>query len=440
MLAFLRKLDDETVLVVANLSRFVQYVELDLSAYAGHVPIELFGGTRLPPIGKTPYLLTLGPHTFLWFHLSAAAATASCPPATGDLASLPVVPARQGVASPAQDEEELEVALSRYLSCQALPTSGEPAVKATHLRDSVPLTITGRTGSWVVLDGELQGGETGAYALPVLVATDDTEFVRTQPATAIARVDGQGGGVLYDASTDPDFCRALLDMIDGERRLPSQRGAELAGRRFVPLFAAEEGRESLSINPLKATPPNALLNLGNRFVLKVFRRVEEGLHPEVEIGRFLRRSKLPCPVAPLVGAVELPHRRASPMMLAVLHQFVPNEGDAWQYAPRFAQRFLRASRHHRRLGRGAPAARLADRASRAGAGSIGRAVGRVSPFGSTAGASHGRAAPGFGERSRRPAIRPRAVHSLPSTLDLSVAPRIDAAVARRLAPLLARVA
>src|SRR5476649_621561 len=69
VLAFIRTYEDETVLVVANLSRFTQYVELDLSKYKGRRPLELIGKTSFPPIGDLPYLLSLGEHAFLWFSL-----------------------------------------------------------------------------------------------------------------------------------------------------------------------------------------------------------------------------------------------------------------------------------------------------------------------------------------------------------------------------------
>src|SRR5690348_16693774 len=74
VLAFLRRYEDEQLLVVANLSRFVQYVELPLQAWNGMVPVEVFGRTPFPPIGDLPYLLTLGPHTFYWFALERPAA------------------------------------------------------------------------------------------------------------------------------------------------------------------------------------------------------------------------------------------------------------------------------------------------------------------------------------------------------------------------------
>ena len=67
--AYLRAGEDETILCVVNLSRFVQPCELDLRRYEGRVPVELFGNTPFPPIGALPYFLTLGPHTFYWFRL-----------------------------------------------------------------------------------------------------------------------------------------------------------------------------------------------------------------------------------------------------------------------------------------------------------------------------------------------------------------------------------
>jgi maltose alpha-D-glucosyltransferase/alpha-amylase len=73
VLAYLRQGEDQTVLVVNNLSRFVQPVELDLSDFVGWVPVELFGETVFPKIGAAPYFLSLGPHTFFWFRLDRPA-------------------------------------------------------------------------------------------------------------------------------------------------------------------------------------------------------------------------------------------------------------------------------------------------------------------------------------------------------------------------------
>lgn len=70
ILAYIRQYQDETLLIVNNLSRFVQPVELDLRKFQGLVPVEMVGHTAFPVIGEQPYFLSLGPHSFYWFQLN----------------------------------------------------------------------------------------------------------------------------------------------------------------------------------------------------------------------------------------------------------------------------------------------------------------------------------------------------------------------------------
>jgi maltose alpha-D-glucosyltransferase / alpha-amylase len=69
VLAYIRKLGKETVLVVNNLSNAAQAVELDLRQYKGNILVEMFGRNIFPRIGDLPYLLTMGPYQFFWFRL-----------------------------------------------------------------------------------------------------------------------------------------------------------------------------------------------------------------------------------------------------------------------------------------------------------------------------------------------------------------------------------
>jgi maltose alpha-D-glucosyltransferase / alpha-amylase len=75
ILAYVRHDAAQTVLCVVNLSRFVQPAFLDLSAYAGHTPVELLGGVPFPQIHQDPYFFSLGPHTFYWFRLEGLPVT-----------------------------------------------------------------------------------------------------------------------------------------------------------------------------------------------------------------------------------------------------------------------------------------------------------------------------------------------------------------------------
>jgi maltose alpha-D-glucosyltransferase/alpha-amylase len=73
VLVFLREWENEVILCVVNLSRFVQFAEIDLGEFAGYQPVELIGEIRFPLIGDLPYFVTLGPHGFYWFRLEKPA-------------------------------------------------------------------------------------------------------------------------------------------------------------------------------------------------------------------------------------------------------------------------------------------------------------------------------------------------------------------------------
>jgi maltose alpha-D-glucosyltransferase / alpha-amylase len=74
VVAYIRRLQDDIVLVVNNLSRFPQAVELDLSGYVGMTPIELTGRAAFPVVTEQPYRVTLGPYGFYWLDLEKSPA------------------------------------------------------------------------------------------------------------------------------------------------------------------------------------------------------------------------------------------------------------------------------------------------------------------------------------------------------------------------------
>ncbi len=114
VLAFLRRHQDEVILVVANLSRFSQYVELDLSELRGRTPVELFGRTSFPKIGDAPYLLTLGPHAFFWFILDGPRETGVSPRPQETGRAIEVAGSWTAVGDPKR-RPALETALLSYL-------------------------------------------------------------------------------------------------------------------------------------------------------------------------------------------------------------------------------------------------------------------------------------------------------------------------------------
>jgi maltose alpha-D-glucosyltransferase / alpha-amylase len=336
ILAFVRRHGDETLLIVANLSRSVQYAELDLRAFQGSVPVELFGLTELPAVGKKPYVLTLGPYGFYWFALTQPqrAASAGKPTHVG----LSVTGSWESVF-----RERMRPAL-----CDLLPAwlkqrrwFGAKArkIRQATLRETVPLYEGGFTAHLVFLELEYSEGSPETYAFPLAFASSDKakQIEREYPQAVVARVDVKNPddgsivqGILYDAAYDEAFARLLLDAIAHQRRFRAGSG-ELVG---VPTSAFQDllGSEPLPRPaPMKGEQSNTSVAFGDRFVLKLVRRPDEGVNPELEMGRYLT-ERVGFPHVPKVaGAFEYHQGRGEPMTLAILQQFVPNEGDAWSY-------------------------------------------------------------------------------------------------------------
>ncbi len=340
VVAFMRHYEGERILLVANLSRFVQYVELDLSAYKGQRAVELLGRTPFPPIGDLPYLLTLGPHSFYWFILQATEDEASAITVDGEV-SLPSlkVEAPWDTALQGDAKEELEEILRDYLRrCRWFGGKSQP-IRKVRIAEAIAMPHAVAEAYVALIQVDYAAGGEETYLLPFTFAegqrADDLQ--RWAQHAVVARLDVRKGkeelthGVLCDASQEASFAEALLDVIAKRRSFKGTSGEVVAlrTRAFGRLRGPEETR--LSPSPLQAEQSNTCVRYDNRLILKLFRRPPPGVNPDLEVGRFLtERARFPH-IAPVAGALEYQARRQQPITLGILHGFVPNEGDAWRY-------------------------------------------------------------------------------------------------------------
>ncbi len=344
VLAFVRGFQEETMLVVANLSRFAQYVELDLSAYKDRVPVELSGRTEFPPIGELPYLLTLGGYAFHWFALEKRR-VAEVEPLTGEAATaaptLSLAGGWQGLFRE-QGSRPLERVLPRFLVSRRWFGSKARRIKSTTVADSVPMPHDGSVTYIAIVNVEYTEGDAEYYAVPLSFALGDSaERIEQHEAHAIvARTTGRDGkGVIYGAMRDPGFCTALLETIAKRRRLRG-RGGEVAGAP-TRAFRRMRGSTSDSLPPslLRTEQSNSSVLFGERLILKLFRRLEDGVNPDLEIGAFLtERTDFP-QIAAVAGALQYRRKGAAPITLGILQGFVANQGDAWRYSLDALSRF-----------------------------------------------------------------------------------------------------
>jgi maltose alpha-D-glucosyltransferase/alpha-amylase len=382
VLAFVRRYQEEHILVVANLSRFIQAVELDLTPFKGMRPVEMLGRTKFPAISERPYFLTLGSYAFYWFTLEPQ--PVSKQPARAAADQLPVLEVGgrwenifRGVAREALNEllpaylqrcswfrgkgRQTEAAMilepipfngdlraspaqSAQVGQAFQPDSpaGMPDLRRSEGESEPELQTKQSVAAQIALvQVEYSEGDSDTYLLPLTFAPDkQADQVRALlPQAAIARLHvkqpgsspgDNAEGILYDPTGEKAFSEAILESMMRRRRF-KRAGGELVAwpgpllRRLRN--AADPLPEPVLLNGRHA---NSSVVYGDRFILKICRHIEEGINPELEIGRVLADRASGVHVAPLAGALEYQRSWGQPMTLAILHGFVPNQGDAWR--------------------------------------------------------------------------------------------------------------
>jgi maltose alpha-D-glucosyltransferase/alpha-amylase len=350
VLAFIRRHEDERILVVANLSRFVEFVELDLAAYRGTVAVEVFGRHAFPPIGDLPYLLTLGPHSFYWFELRGAAAGER--PSPGGPVERPRLVVSESWERLLRRPEAaaLEAALATALPRARWFGGKARGIKAVDLVVTIPIPLDGETSHLAIVSVVPLAGEPSLYALPLRFREGGAAPGEDAPGViAEVEVRGRNGpvsGLLVDAMEDAEFTAVLLEAIERRRTWTRGDAALVATptRAFRRLRGPAE--EPLAPEPLRAEQSNTSVRFGRRLVLKLYRRLEPGMNPELEVGRFLTEEARAANVVEVAGAIEYREARAEPVTVAILQGFVANEGDAWSYTLEQVGRYLEHASAH----------------------------------------------------------------------------------------------
>ena len=334
VLAFVRRFDEEIILVVANLSRHVQYVELDLAAMKGMLPIELMGRTKFPTIGDLPYLLTLGGHDFYWFSLEPSRKALE-EQRMSDLGPVPITCASSDELLFGSQRALLEEALPSYLGARGWTTA---AVASAQITEAVRLPRSSDDGRPLILAFvrvEYTEGESESFALPMFVLPFGAPLpYGTLPGSIIAQLHTEGmpddttRALLVEAAPDAAG-RALLEIVARGMTFPSQGGKVSAG--VVPGAAVDAHPEGdsriVSMDRLGMS-----IAYGNRSVVKLYFRMEEGTAPELEVGRYLESKGLKGLTPRVLGYVEHRVPRSEPVTLAIIEEYVVNEGTAWLHA------------------------------------------------------------------------------------------------------------
>jgi maltose alpha-D-glucosyltransferase/alpha-amylase len=341
ILAYLRELEGHPpILCVANLSRAPQAVELDLSEFAGRVPVEMTADSVFPAIGQLSYLLTFPPYGFLWFLLCSSEDRPSwSQPGSEQLPEFITLVIRSEQTGPTPENVRLleSEVLPSYLSRRRWFASKDQKLKAVRLAALTTIPDAGFAFTEVEAD---VGGHTERYVLPLGITWGADTTVPLFMQLALARVRrGRNIGHLTDAFALPQFAHGVLKKMRERATVPTVQKSEI---RFVPTarFAElEDIGETAEIRWLAAEQSNSSLIVDERVVLKLVRRVVGGVHPEAEMSRYLTEIGY-ANTAPLYGEVVRVDPEGVPHTLVLLQGFIENQGDAWNWALDYLRRVV----------------------------------------------------------------------------------------------------
>ncbi len=334
ILAFLRKYGDETILVVINLSRFSQVAELDLSPYAGYTPIEVFSKNPFPVIQEKPYIMTLGFHNYFWFVLKKVEEVLPEKKAR----EIPLIKSRLDwmklFSSRVRTKIEGEI-LPQFLMEQRWFGSKSEKILKINITEIIPVHNQNSMSISLIIRVNYYAKAEEYYHIPLsfLDTEQAKELLKERPQSVLFQYQSsKQDGIVYDATLDSSFHQTLLQLIARRRTIPAAEGKIKAypGKYFRKVRNLIGKLEHSQL--IATEQSNSSIVYARQLIFKLFRRLDEGINPDLEIVEYITEKTDFKNVPAFAGALEYNKKDDSHITLGILSPFIPNEGNAWDYA------------------------------------------------------------------------------------------------------------
>ncbi|MBO4224343.1 maltose alpha-D-glucosyltransferase [Bradyrhizobium neotropicale] len=346
VLAYVRQYQDEVILCVANLSRSAQATELDLSAFKGRIPLEMLGRTRFPTIGELPYMITLAPYGFYWFQLQEPDKSIAIPRRAVPEFETLVVPLNSTWVSLARARGvfERDVLPGHLSRARWYPESLPKAIQPL-LVSAIPFCDIGDNRPWLAFFETTQRGATSRYVLPIRIEWVRFDRERYNPRALAAVRQGAREGTLLDVATDEIFIALLLRNLAQSLTVEDEELGIALRLEFRPTsrFTDKPIKQPQRIRAVETEQSNSTALVDEDYVVKIYRKLEPGINPEIEMGRFLTDVAGFANTPALLGTVELVEgeKRSA---IGIVHAFVTNQGEAWTVTSAYLDRFVEEQR------------------------------------------------------------------------------------------------
>jgi maltose alpha-D-glucosyltransferase/alpha-amylase len=217
--------------------------------------------------------------------------------------------------------------LPAYLARQRWFGGKARRIRSTEVLDMIPLQ-TGRLDAFLLLARvEYETGDGDTYVLPTFWADYSAPEAINPPLRLSA---GDSGPVLADALKNENFLRWLLDAVEVQLVSHGLKGDVRAS--YTKLFQdVRSSKGALEPRLLNAEQSNTSVVFGDSLILKFFRRLEQGINPDLEIGMFLTEKSHFRNAPAVAGSIEYSSDGSEPSTVAILQGLIPNQGDAWRF-------------------------------------------------------------------------------------------------------------
>jgi maltose alpha-D-glucosyltransferase/alpha-amylase len=337
IIAYTRTYQEEDILVLANLSRFSQAAELDLEAYEGYTPIEVFSHNKFPKITDESYLFTMSPHGYYWFllekekdHLEGVAKTPA----------IKVAKWEELFTQKAKGKLENEI-LPPYLNSCRWFGGKSRVIQNISILNNVKIPVKDLPSTLITIEINYNDGVPEIYQLPLAYVDHKTEDILKEipKKGIIANLRlGEEEGLLFDAVYNEDFRNVLFQNIRKGRKL--QNGSGNLVFYHSEGGSAAMGKGEISSKVLNAEQSNTSLIFDNKYFLKLYRKLDNTINPDLEITKYLSEKTDYKNAPKFVGAIEYNPDSDNTIVLGMMQDLVPNQGDAWDYTKDSLERFF----------------------------------------------------------------------------------------------------
>jgi maltose alpha-D-glucosyltransferase/alpha-amylase len=233
---------------------------------------------------------------------------------------------------------ELPAQLPAYLKSQRWFGAKAREISGTQVLDIIRLQRAGLDCVILLVNVEYQGGGADLYSVPLLIGGGHTAGTST---LTLAQRDGAADIVLTDALKDEAFLSLLLEAIQKGLVFTGEAGELRTTSTYALKLQESVSAGSLAPRAIKAEQSNSSISYSDRLMLKFFRRLEEGVNPDLEMSGFLTEKAGYQHTPQLLGALEYHGADGRRMTQGILQAFVANQGDARQYTMKSISNFYR---------------------------------------------------------------------------------------------------